>query len=281
MANSADSQLSELVNQMKATIDGHLVPSTDKLRKKFEDETKNVLDWMNDIKDAIQQAKSEVHEAYQKAEIAVTETRQSLENERDECLQAARGFTDHVGKLTHDVDQKLLTAQHHGEDLKNKLAAADSTHDAVHEALAQHLAGFSTEVEHGIANVNDHHAQVTAGFHGLEELFHTHSTDVTQKLTAASEAVASHSATLAQQHQADSEELAHQTQDHLVGSIVPAIGGHVGGFMGDIEGFMSAGDQLSGMFDGHIGELLSQVDQVGKLISEIKPVLDIVHEIEC
>ena len=281
MAQSADVQLSELVNQMKTTIDTHLVPSTEKLRHKFTDEVKYVTDWMHDIKGAITQAKTEMHDAYQNATIALTQTREGIASDRDECLQAARGVTDHIGKLTHDVDQKVVAAQHHGEDLRNKLSFADTTHDTIHEAIAQHLTGFSTDVEHSIASVNDHHTQITDVFHGLEELTHSHSSDVTQKLTAAGEAVANHSATLTQQHQADSEELAHHTQEHLVGNIVPSIGGHVGGFMGDLEGFMSAGDQLSGLFDGHIGDLLGKVDQIGKLIDEIKPVIDIVHEIEC
>jgi phage-related protein len=280
MANpGAGAELTELVTQMQATINEHFFPTLSELEKKVEAETSRVQDWLHDIADAIKAAQPVATAGFAHCRDEIGKAEQAVKAELDHCVQTINGFVGHLHDHKGKAQELLGTALAGVADSVDKLHLAGESHAATHEQLAQKLSELSSHTDDSLATLATHHEQIIGSVATLGDQATQHFADVGAKLAQAGEFVTEHVSQTVQGHVANVGELVNAQKDHLLHAVSDVLGGDIGGFIGDIEGFMQAGEQLGQVFDGGLGDVLGKVDEVTGLIEQIKPVLDVAKEL--
>jgi len=272
-------ELMELVNQMKGTIQEHFLPTIKGLQDKVDAESARVIDWLADINHSIQDATPALHDSFASAEQRLSELMKESGDVMAQTVNVVTDYKTHVALVTGQVHDLLQTAVQHTTDVTEKLHASDETHGTVADQIAHSLEAWTGHVTEHVSTIDGHHQTIVEAFHGFTDHANTHVTELTAMLHQTGETVTEHVATVVQTHTANAAELLSQQKDHFVHAVGDALGGHVGDVIGHVQGFVQTGEQLGGAFDGGLGDVLEKVDEVGKLIDSIKPVIDLAKKL--
>ena len=272
-------ELMELVTQMKATIDQHFTKTISDLHDKVQTETGRVNDWLLDIEHALDEATPGIKESFHTASAKIDEMEALVKNEMTETAQAVTAYVGHLHDAKGQAHELLGNAVSAAHDVTDKLHAADDMHGTIGDALAHALDDMHTQVNEHLTTLDGHHHTIVDALHALNDHANTQTTDLVQKLTQTGEFVTEHVQTTVQIHLTNTNELLGQQKDHFVSSIGEALGGHVGDVIGHVQGFVQTGESLGHAFDGGLGDVLQKVDEVGKLIDEIKPVIELAKKL--
>jgi hypothetical protein len=280
MANQGSgAELMELVTQMKGTIDQHFTPTIKDLHDRVQTEVDRVKDWLNDLAHSVDDANQSVPQSFHSASAKIDEMEALVKSEMTETAQAVTTYVghlhDHKGQ-THDLLNNAVSAAH---DVTDKLHASDDMHASIGDAISHALDGIHTQVNEHLTTLDGHQHTIVDALHALNDHANTQTTDLVQKLTQTGEFVTEHVQSTVQTHVTNGNDLAGQQKDHFVNSIGEALGGHVGDVIGHVQGFVQTGESLGHVFDGGLGDVLQKVDEVGKLIDEIKPVIELAKKL--
>ena len=272
-------ELMELVNQMKGTIQEHFLPTLKGLQDKVDTESARVTDWLADINHSVQDATPALHDSFGAAEQRLSELMRESGDVMNATLKAVGEYGTVVLTVTGQVHDLVQAAVQHTTDVTEKLHASDETHGAVADQIAHALGDWTGHVTEHVSTIDGHHHTLVDAMHVFTDNANTHVTDLGSKLQQTGEAVTEHVATVVQTHTSTAAELLSQQKDHFVHAVGDALGGHVGDVIGHVQGFVQTGHELGGAFDGGLGDVLEKVDEVGKLIDSIKPVIDLAKKL--
>jgi hypothetical protein len=138
---------------------------------------------------------------------------------------------------------------------------------------------MESHVTEHLATLDTHHQTIVDALNTLHDNASQHASELATKLQQTGEAVTEHVNEVVQLHTGNATELLNQQKDHLVHAVGEAVGGDVGDLIGHVQGFGQVTDTLHGAFDGALGDVLEKVDEVGKLIESIKPVIDLAKKL--
>lgn len=278
-SQGSGAELMELVTQMKGTIEQHFLPSMSDLENKLTTETGRVSDWIADIIHALNEAQPGVKESLHTASAKVDEMEALVKNEMTETAQAVTAYVGHLHDAKGQAHELLNNAVSAAHDVTDKLHVADDTHGNIGDTIAHALDDMHTQVNEHLTTLDGHQHTIIDALHAFNDHTNTQTTDLVQKLTQTGEFVTEHVQSTVQAHLTNTNDLAGQQKDHFVSSIGEALGGHVGDVIGHVQGFGQTGESLGHAFDGGLGDVLQKVDEVGKLIDEIKPVIELAKKL--
>lgn len=278
-SQGSGAELMELVTQMKATIDQHFTKTITELHDKVESEVNRVNDWLLDIQHALEEATPGVKESFHSASAKVDEMEALVKSEMTETAQALTAYVGHLHDAKGQAHELLANAVSAAHDVTDKLHAADDMHSNIGDAIAHALDDMHGQVNEHLTTLDGHQHTIVDALHALNDHANTHATDLVQKLTQTGEFVSEHVQSTVQAHLTNTNDLLSQQKDHFVSSIGEALGGHVGDVIGHVQGFVHTGESLGHAFDGGLGDVLQKVDEVGKLIDEIKPVIELAKKL--
>jgi hypothetical protein len=275
MAQGSGEQILELVTQMRSTIEQHFLPTMEELHNKLQSETQRVTNWLQDVQHSAEQARPVLHDNYQKAQQRIDEMEAMVKQEVAESAQAFNAYVGHLHDAKGQAHELLNTALSHVHDATDKLHQADDVHASIGDTVTHALGDLQGQVAEHLTTIEGHHHAIVDALHALDSHANAHATDLGAKLQQTGEFVSEHVASVVQLHVGNANELLAQQKDHFVSTIGEALGGHVGDVVGHVQGFVQTGESLGQAFDGGLGDVLQKVDEVGKLIDEIKPVIDL------
>jgi gas vesicle protein len=279
-AQGSGAELMELVTQMRGTIEQHFLPTIHELDGKMQSELLRVHDWIHDVADAIKEVKPKLHDDFQAAQQKIHGTEEVVKQEVDLVVQSITAFVGHLHDAKGQAHELLSTAVTHTGDVMQKLDHADETHATVGDQISHALGEITGHASDHLTTLESHHNQITEALNGLHEHADGHVTDLAAKLQQTGEAVTEHVTTLVQVHVSNAGELVGQQKDHLIGVVTEAVGGHANEMITHVQGFVQLGTELGHTFDGGFGDVLSKVEQISHLLEEIKPVIELVKELE-
>ena len=272
-------ELMELVAQMKGTIQEHFLPTMQGLHDKLDTEMGRVGDWLADIEHSIQSAEASLNAAFLASQHKIEEMEGIVKQEVAEVAQVVQTYVGHIHDSKGKAQELLTNAMAHTADVTDKLHSADDAHTQAGDQITHMMGEWMTNTTAHLATLDTHHQTIVDALHGFHDNANTHVTDLTAKLQQTGEAVSEHVQTAVQQHVTNAGELLNQQKDHLVHAVGEALGGHVGDLIGNVQGFVHTGEQLGSAFDGGLGDVLQKVDEVGKLIDEIKPIIELAKKL--
>ena len=272
-------ELMELVTQMKGTIQEHFLPTMQGLHDKLDSELSHVADWLADINNAVKEAEPAFNDAFQTTQHKIEEMEGIVKQEVAETAQTIQTYVGHLHDAKGHAQELLNNAVTHATDVTEKLHQADDTHGTAGDAITHILGEWTNHTTEHLATLETHHQSIVEALHTYNDHANTHVTDMTAKLQHTGEFVTEHVQTLVQQHVTNAGELLNQQKDHFVHVVGEALGGHVGEVIGGVQGFVHTGEQLGSAFDGGLGDVLQKVDEVSKLIEEIKPIIDLAKKL--
>ena len=275
MADSLGTQLTELVTQMKSTINEHFMPALENMKQTFTDEMKEVEDWADDVEDAIEQVGIRIGDAFDELQEKLAAQVAATKSEADDCLEQIGNYQDQVSQTEEAVSGLVETANQHGSDLDGGLNETDDLTSSVQDSLSDRLDEWMDEIQTTLASIEENGGEVVGHFANLGEQFGEHVQQLGGRIGESIDTVTSHVGDTLENLTGGLEQLVGNQTENLVSNIAEALGGDVGGFIGTIGEFVSAGEEMSGIFDGGIGDILGSVEEVGKVIDGIKPVIDL------
>ena len=272
-------ELMELVTQMKGTIEQHFLPVMQEMQSKLDTESARVKDWTADVYHAAKEVPPALHEYFQAITQKLEETEHMAKDELAEAAQTLNGFASHMSEAHEHAQGLLNTALTHAHDVTEKLHTADDTHGAIGDHISHALGEWESHVTEHLGSLDTHHHTIVDALNALHDHATQHANELGAKLQQTGEFVTEHVGEAVQTHVANANELLSQQKDHLVHSVGEALGGHVGELIGHVQGFGQVTQTLHGAFDGGLGDVLEKVDEVGKLIDSIKPVIDLAKKL--
>jgi hypothetical protein len=275
MAQGSGEQILELVTQMRGTVEQHFLPTMEELHNKLQTETQRVMDWLLDVAESLEPIQPKLHDAFQASQQKVDEVEALAKQELAETVQVVNAYVGHLHDAKGQAQELLNTAVAHAQDATEKLHHADDLHGTIGDAIAHALGDLQGQVGEHLTTLDSHEHAIVDALHALDSHAASHATDLAGKLQQTGEFVTEHVSSVVQQHVGNANELVSQQKDHFVSAIGEALGGHVGDVIGHVQGFVQTGESLGQAFDGGLGDVLQKVDEVGKLIDEIKPVIDL------
>ena len=279
-AQGSGAELMELVTQMRGTIEQHFLPTIEELDAKLQSEMMRVHDWLHDVADAIKEVKPKLHDDFQAAQQKIHGTEEVVKQEVDQVVQSITAFVGHLHDAKGQAHELLSTAITHTGDVMQKLDHADETHGMVGDQIGHALGEITGHANDHLATLENHHSQIAEVLNGLHDHASSHVTDLTAKLQQTGEAVTEHVASAVQLHVGNAAELIGQQKDHFLGVVTETVGGHATEMITHVQGFVQMGTELGHTFDGGFGDVLSKVEQISHLLEEIKPVIELVKELE-
>jgi len=272
-------ELMELVTQMRGTIEQHFLPVMNEMQTKLDTESSRVKDWLADVIHAAKEVPPALEASFQGITQKLEETEHMAKDELAEAAQTLNGFAGHLNDAKSHAHDLLNTALAHTHDVTDKLHSADETHGAIGDTISHALGEWESHVTEHLATLDTHHHTIVDALNTLHDHANQHVTELSTKLHQTGESVTEHVTEVVQLHTGNATELLNQQKDHLVHAVGEALGGDVGDLIGHVQGFGQVTETLHGAFDGGLGDVLEKVDEVGKLIDSIKPVIDLAKKL--
>lgn len=278
-SHGSGNELTELVTQMKGTVEQHFLPLLDQLEAAYNKESSSVKAYLEDLKKALQDAHQGADAAFTQSEAAL---RTQTTSEAPEVIAVAVALTQyqaHLHETGGKVQELVGNVISQSTDLSEKLSHADEVHGATHDQIVGVFGNWNTNVDGILTALTGHEHEVTEGWHLLGEQTNGHATDLMSKLQQAGELVTQHVTTVVQLHAQHSEELVSNQKEHMLQNVAEQLGGHAGDMISHLGEFGQVAQSAGHVFDGGIGEVLQGVDSVMNLVHPIEGVLKVVEEL--
>lgn len=268
-------QLAELATQMKTTIHDHFVPTLEGMKHKFDDEMHQMTSWADDIHEAIEEIRDTLPDQVRKMIENLHHRQDETKTEVEACLAQGQEYQDEVHQAEDSVHTLSETINNHGHDLQTGFESAQELGNTVQEEISHNLTEWMSAIDHTLGQADEHSNHIEQNFlHLGSEMAHGIA-DVVGQIGHATSFVTDHVAKSLDNFGSELDHMHGDQHEHLVGQIGEAIGGNVGGVISSVGEFIQAGEEMGDLFNGHIGDVLGSVEQVGNVINEIKPIIDL------
>ena len=228
-------ELTELVTQMKGTIEQHFLQTIHELQGKLDTEVGRVEAWLHDVTDAINEVKPIINDAFTKCDNEVADAETTVKGELDHTVEAINAYVAHLHDSKAKTQELLGNAIQHTTDAVDKLKHADDSHTATHDQITEALAGWTGNVDQMLVTLNNHQSHILDGFHTIGDQANQHLTELGTQLQHAGEFVTEHVTGVVQSHAQHAEEFVNTQKDHLVHGVGEVVRGKIGEFIGHIR----------------------------------------------
>jgi methyl-accepting chemotaxis protein len=268
-----DVQLSELATQMKSTIQDHFVPTLEDMKHKFDDSMHDVTTWANEIHDAIEQVRTTLTDQVHKMIDDLHHRQEEVKTDVAACMALGQEYLDELHQADGSVHTLHEASAGHGTELHTGLTAVQELGHKVQDEVDHHLTDWMGAIDQTLGQADEHAGHIEQNFlHLGGELAHGVS-EVTSQIGHAASAVTEQVSKSLEEFGSGLEHMNGDQHDHLLNQVGESIGGNVGGFVSVVGEFMHAGEEMHHLFDGGLSGVLDSVQEVGKVIDEIKPVI--------
>ncbi len=268
-----DVQLSELANQMKATIQDHFVPTLEGMKHKFDDSMHEITAWADEIHAAIEHVRSALPDLAHKMTEDLRHRQDEVKTDVQACLAMGQEYLDELHQADGSVHTLHEASVSHGTELHTGLTGVQDLGGRVQDEVAHHLTDWMGAIDQTLSQADEHAGHVEQNFlHLGSEMAHGLA-NVTSQIGHAASAVTDHVSKSLDEFGNQLDHMNGDQHEHLLNQVGEAVGTHVGGVMSVVGGFMHAGEEMHQLFDGSLGGVLDSVKEVEKVIDEIKPVI--------